>query len=79
MHITVQTCYDLQYITICLSGYINNPAERALLPLRHSMEYVMNYPHESTLYSRKKISKTNEIPHNCLFKEGDVEINKYLL
>ena len=25
MHITVQTCYDIQYLTMRLSGYMNAP------------------------------------------------------
>ena len=38
MHITVQTCYDLQYITMRLSGYMNAPAEPAFIDLKHSIE-----------------------------------------
>ena len=37
MHITVQTQYDLQYITTRLSGYMNSPAELDFLALRHGM------------------------------------------
>ena len=25
MHINVKTCYDLQYLTMSLSGYMNSP------------------------------------------------------
>ena len=27
MHITVQTSYDLKYLTMCLNGYMNAPTE----------------------------------------------------
>ena len=37
MHITVQTRYDIQYITMQLSGYMNVPAELAFPPLKHGM------------------------------------------
>ena len=59
MHITIQTCYDLQYITMRLSGYTNAPPEPASLALKHGMEYIMQHPHETIMYSRKKIYKTN--------------------
>ena len=37
INITVQTCYDLQYPTKCLSFHINAPAEPALLALRYGI------------------------------------------
>ena len=37
MHITDQTCYDIQYLTMRLSGYINAPKEPLFLSLRHGM------------------------------------------
>ena len=40
------------------------------------MKYIMHYPHEPIIYSRNKIHKTEEIPHQCYFKAGDVEISK---
>ena len=36
----------------------------------------MNHPHETIMYSRKKIHKTDESPHQCYFKAGDAEIRK---
>ena len=38
MHITVQFYYDLQYITMTLSGYMNAPMEPAFLDLKYVME-----------------------------------------
>ena len=37
MHITFQTCYDLQYLIMPLSGYINAPTEPAFLVLKYGM------------------------------------------
>ena len=55
IHITVQTCYDIKYLTMRLSGYTNDPIEPALLDLRHGIEYFMHHPYEPIMYSRKKI------------------------
>ena len=72
MNITVQTCYDIQYLTICISGYMNSPTESYFLALRHGMEYLIHRPHEPIMYSRNNFFfKTNEIPHHCFFKAGD--------
>ena len=76
INITVQTRYDLQYLTMRLSGYMNAPTEPAFLALKHGMEYLMHHTHEPIVYSRKKIYKTDEIPHQCYFKAGDSEIKK---
>ena len=38
MHITVQTSYDLQYLTMRISGYTNAPTEPAFIALKHGME-----------------------------------------
>ena len=76
MHITVQTSYDLQYLTICLSVYMNTPTEPTFLALVHGMEYLMHHPHEPIMYSRKKIHRTDEIPCCCYFKVGDAKIRK---
>ena len=46
MHTTVQTHYDLQYLTMRLSGYMNAPTEPAFIALKHVMEYHMHHPHE---------------------------------
>ena len=46
MHITVQTRYNLQYLTMYLSGYRNSPTEPDLLDLKHDMEYPMHHTHE---------------------------------
>ena len=63
MHITVQTCCDVQYITMRLSGYMNAPTEPAFLAIKHGMEHIMHHPHEPIIYSRNKIHRTEEIPH----------------
>ena len=76
MHITVQTCCDLQYLTMRLSGYINATTEPVFLAIRHGMEYIMHHPHLSIIYSKRKIYKTHEIPHKRYFKAGDSEISK---
>ena len=76
VHITVQIIYDIQYLTIHFSGYINAPTEPAFLCIGRSMEYFMQHLHEPIIYSRNKNFKTNKIPHQCFFKTGDVEFNK---
>ena len=76
MHVTVQTCYAFQYITMHLSGYMNPPTEPDFLALKHGMGYLVNHPHETIVHSRKKIHKTDESPHQCYFKAGYAEIIK---
>ena len=76
MHTTVQTCYDIQYLTMHLSGYMNEPTEPDFLDLKHGMEYLMHHPNEPIMYSRKKIDRTEESPHPYYFKIGDTEISK---
>ena len=46
MHTTVQTHYDIQYLTTRLSGYMNAPTEPAFIALKHGMEYLKHHPHE---------------------------------
>ena len=36
----------------------------------------MHHPHEPIMYSRNKINRTEENPHQCYFKSGDAEISK---
>ena len=50
MYITVQTCYAIQYLTIQLSGYMNNPTELSFLSVFHGMEYIMHHMHEPIIY-----------------------------
>ena len=76
MHITVQTCYDLQYIKTSFSGYINAPTKPAFIYLKHGTEYKINHPHEPIMYSGKKIHRTEDSPHQFYFKSGDAEISK---
>ena len=64
MNITVQTCYDLQFITIFLSGYMNAPTKPDFIALKNGMEYLMHYTNEPIMYSRKKINKTEKNPIN---------------
>ena len=76
MHVTVKTCYDIQYLTMHTSGYMNSPTEPDFIALKHDKEYLMHHPNEPIMYSRNKIHKTEEIPHQCYFKSGDAEIRK---
>ena len=71
MHITDQTCYDIKYITMRLSGYMNATTETALIALKNGMEYIMQHPNEPIMYPRKKMYKTYERPHQCYLKVGD--------
>ena len=74
MHITFKTLYDLQYLTIQLSGHMNAPREPAFIAIKNGMKYPMHHPHEPIMYSRNKIHRTEESPHQCYFKAGDAEI-----
>ena len=76
IHITVQTCYDLQYLTIRLSGYLNTLTESAFIAIKHCMGYLMHHPYEPIMYSRNKIHIPEESPHQCYFKAGDSGISK---
>ena len=53
MLIIVQTFYDIQYLTMRLSVYINDLTEPAFLSPIHVVEYIMHHPHEPIMYSRK--------------------------
>ena len=57
MHITVKTWYELQYLTMQLSGYMNGPTESVFFTLFHGMEYIMHHTHKTIMYSRNKILK----------------------
>ena len=46
MNIIVQTHYDIQYLIMHLSGYMNAPTEPDLFDLKHVMEYLMENQHE---------------------------------
>ena len=46
MYITIQTRYDIQYLTMRLSGYMNTPTEPYLLALIYGMEYLMHHTNE---------------------------------
>ena len=59
MNITAQTYYDLKYLTICLSRYINSRTEPSFLSLRNGMNYIMYNQHKLIIYPRKNIFKTN--------------------
>ena len=67
-HVTSQTSYDLQYLTMHLSGYMNAPKEPAFLALKHGIEYLIHHPHEPIMYLRNKMHRTEYIPHQCYFK-----------
>ena len=67
MHINLHTRYDLQYLTMHLSGYMNSPTEPEFIALKHGMEYIIHHPHEPIMYSRKKINRTEEIQNQCYF------------
>ena len=76
MNINVQTFYDLKYLTMLLSVYMNTPTEPDSIALKHGMEYIIHHPHEPIMYSGKKIYKNHERSHQCYLKTGNVEINK---
>ena len=65
VHITVQTRYYLQYLTMVLVSYMKSLTEVSLLALNHGMEYLMHNPHEPIIYSRNKIYMNHEISHQC--------------
>ena len=46
MHITFQTRYDLQYLIMRLSGYINAPTEPDFIAIKYGIECLMHHPHE---------------------------------
>ena len=50
IYITIQTCYELQYLTMRLSGYTNAPTEPDFLALKHGMEYLLHHPNETIIY-----------------------------
>ena len=70
IQITIQTRYDIQYITMRLSDYMNAPEEHAFIAFKHGMKYIIHHPHEPIMYSRKIIHRTDKTPHQCYFKEG---------
>ena len=49
IHITFQTKYDLQYLTMHLNGYMNSPTEPAFIALKHGMEYLIHHTHETIM------------------------------
>ena len=57
MRIKVQSLYDLQYLTMELSGYMNAPEEPSLLFLCPGMEYIMQHMDEPIIHSGKNIFK----------------------
>ena len=59
-----------------LSGYMNATIEPAFLDLKYDMVYLMHHPHETIAYSRNKMYKMYEIPHQYILKAGDAEIDK---
>ena len=59
MHITVQTHYDIKYLTMHLSVYMNATPETSFITLRHGTKYLMYHPHKPIVYSRKEI-KVND-------------------
>ena len=76
MHITVQTLYKLQYLTMQLIVYMNSPTGTEFLTLFRGMENIMHHSHGTIIYSRNKLFKNNEIPIHCLFKSGKSDIKQ---
>ena len=70
MYRTFQNCYNIKYLAICLSGYMNVPTEPDFLALVHGIEYPMRHLHEPIMYPRKKIFETNESIHHFSSKQG---------
>ena len=63
MQINVQNCYDIQYLTMRLSGYMNAPTEPTFIAPKHGMEYLMHHMKPSCTQERKFI-KMKESPTN---------------
>ena len=86
IHITVKTIYDLQYLTLRLSRYMNAPTEPAFLALKHGMEYLMHHPHEPIMYLKKKHKKmkaninvySKQVMHKST-KSGILQLPTYIL
>ena len=76
MHITVQTFYYLQYLIVCLSGYMNSSTQPDFISIKNCMEYLMHHTNEPIMDPRNKIYNTNESPHQWYFKSVDAEIKK---
>ena len=74
MHLTVQTHYDIQCLTIELGVYMNPPTEPLFISLRHGMEYLMHHTREPIIYSRKNIFILNDIQLQCFFRLGNADI-----
>ena len=70
MHITIQTHYYLQYLTMRIIWYMNAPTENSLLALRNGLEYLMHHPREPIMYSRKKLSKPMKFHINVSSNQG---------
>ena len=49
IHITFHTKYDLQFLAMRLSGYMNSPTEPAFISLKHGMEYLIHHTHETII------------------------------
>ena len=77
VHLTVQTHYDIQCLTIELGVYMNPPTEPLFISLRHGMEYLMHHPREHIMYSRKNIFILNDIRFLFFFRSGTAEIKKH--
>ena len=75
-HITVQTLYGIQYLTMRLSGYINAPTDPEFISLRHGKYYLMHHQHEPFMHLRKKIFQINEIALQFFLKSCSAEINQ---
>ena len=76
VHLTVQTHYDIQCLTIELGVYMNPPTEPLFISLRHGMEYLMHHPHELIIYWRNTIFKSNESLQKHFSNSGSAYINK---
>ena len=64
---------------MCLSGYTNAPTLSAFIDLRHVMEYLIHYPLEHIMHSRKNVFKLSEIPYNFFFKLGSANIKNSVI
>ena len=70
IHINIQTLYNLQYLTINISGYMNAPKEPDPLALKQGREFIMNHPHERIIYSGNKYTTLMKSPTNVSSKQG---------
>ena len=69
MYITVQTCYDLQYLTMRPSACMNARTEPDFIALKHGMEHLIQHPYEPIVYSGNKTTNVMKVPSDVTSKQ----------